>query len=148
MVRGSLPPLLLVGGGYQTTAPAHDAEVRYDRLEAWARERVPELDTFVTLLCVSDHEGSELIPSLEAMASSLNERRAARTIEAAEKGSVKILAPASRAGRRTALGSRNWTERRAGWIQVLRYRSVDVGGSRVLASRGVDGWRPRKDNGQ
>ena len=32
------------------------------------RERVPELDTFVTLLCVSEHEGLELIPSLEAMA--------------------------------------------------------------------------------
>ena len=57
------------------------------------RERVPELDTFVTLLCVSEHEGLELIPSLEAMATSLNEKRAARTIEAAEKGSIKMLAP-------------------------------------------------------
>ena len=57
------------------------------------RERVPELDAFVTLLCVSDREGLELIPSLEAMASSLKERQAARTIEAAEKGSIKMLAP-------------------------------------------------------
>ena len=57
------------------------------------RERVPELEAFITLLCVSDHEGLELIPSVEAMATSLNEKRAARTIEAAEKGSIKMLAP-------------------------------------------------------
>jgi tight adherence protein C len=57
------------------------------------RERVPELDSFITLLLVSEREGLELIPSLEAMAMSLHERRAARTIEAAEKGSIKMLAP-------------------------------------------------------
>jgi tight adherence protein C len=57
------------------------------------RERVVELDAFISLLCVSDREGLELIPSLEAMASSLNDKRAARTIEAAEKGSIKMLAP-------------------------------------------------------
>jgi tight adherence protein C len=58
-----------------------------------ARERVVELDGFVTVLCVSDREGLELIPTLEAMATSLNEKQAARTIEAAEKGSIKMLAP-------------------------------------------------------
>jgi tight adherence protein C len=58
-----------------------------------ARERVQELDTFITLLNVSAHEGLELIPSLEAMATSLKEKRAARMIEAAEKGSIKMLAP-------------------------------------------------------
>ena len=57
------------------------------------RERVQELDGFITLLNVSEHEGLELIPSLEAMATSLKEKRAARTIEAAEKGSIKMLAP-------------------------------------------------------
>jgi tight adherence protein C len=57
------------------------------------RERMAELDAFVTLLCVSDREGLELMPSLEAMANSLNDRRSARTIEAAEKGSIKMLAP-------------------------------------------------------
>ena len=57
------------------------------------RERVAELEAFITLLCVSEREGLELIPSLEAMAGSLNEKRAARTIEAAEKGSIKMLAP-------------------------------------------------------
>ncbi len=57
------------------------------------REQVAELETFITLLTVSDQEGLELIPSLEAMATSLNEKRAARTIEAAEKGSIKMLAP-------------------------------------------------------
>jgi tight adherence protein C len=58
-----------------------------------ARERVPELDGFMTLLNVAEYEGLELIPSLEAMAASLNEKRAARMIEAAEKGSIKMLAP-------------------------------------------------------
>jgi tight adherence protein C len=58
-----------------------------------ARERVQELDGFITLLNVSEHEGLELIPSLEAAATSLKEKRAARTIEAAEKGSIKMLAP-------------------------------------------------------
>jgi tight adherence protein C len=57
------------------------------------REQVSELEAFIGLLCVSDQEGLELIPSLEAMATSLNEKRAARTIEAAEKGSIKMLAP-------------------------------------------------------
>jgi tight adherence protein C len=57
------------------------------------RERVPELDSFITTLLVSEREGLELIPSLEAMAMALNERRAARTIEAAEKGTIKMLAP-------------------------------------------------------
>ena len=56
------------------------------------RERLAELEAFITLLCVSDQEGLELIPSLEAMATSLNEKRAARTIEVAEKGSIKMLA--------------------------------------------------------
>ncbi len=51
------------------------------------------METFITLLCASDQQGLELIPSLEAMATSLNEKRAARTIEAAEKGSIKMLAP-------------------------------------------------------
>ena len=36
---------------------------------------------------------AELIASLEALAGSLNEKRAARTIELAEKGSIKMLAP-------------------------------------------------------
>ncbi|HEY1296996.1 MAG TPA: type II secretion system F family protein [Chloroflexota bacterium] len=57
------------------------------------RERLQELDAFITLLNVSEHEGLELIPSLEAMATSLKEKHAARTIEAAEKGSIKMLAP-------------------------------------------------------
>jgi Flp pilus assembly protein TadB len=57
------------------------------------RERIAALDAFVSLLGVADREGLELIPSLEAMANSLNDRRAARTIEAAEKGSIKMLAP-------------------------------------------------------
>jgi tight adherence protein C len=57
------------------------------------RERVHELDAFIALLNVSEHEGLELIPSLEAMATSLNEKRAASMIEAAEKGSIKMLAP-------------------------------------------------------
>src|SRR6266542_357035 len=57
------------------------------------REQISDLLALVALLCVSDQEGLELIPRLEAMAAPLNEKRAARTIEAAEKGSIKMLAP-------------------------------------------------------
>jgi len=70
-----------------------DRRLRDSLADLATRERIAELETFITLLCASDQQGLELIPSLEAMATSLNEKRAARTIEAAEKGSIKMLAP-------------------------------------------------------
>jgi pilus assembly protein TadC len=56
-------------------------------------EGVPELQSFVALLQASDAQGLRLAPSLETMASTLQQRSAARLLATAERGTIKMLFP-------------------------------------------------------
>jgi pilus assembly protein TadC len=56
-------------------------------------EDVPELSSFVGLLQASDAQGLPLAASLETMASTLQERAAARLLAAAERGTLKMIFP-------------------------------------------------------
>jgi tight adherence protein C len=56
-------------------------------------EDVPELQSFVALLQASDTQGLQLAPSLETMASTLQQRSAARLLATAERGTIKMLFP-------------------------------------------------------
>jgi Flp pilus assembly protein TadB len=56
-------------------------------------ENVPELSSFVGLLQAADAQGLPLAPSLETMATTLDQRAAARLLATAERGTVKMLFP-------------------------------------------------------
>jgi len=56
-------------------------------------EDLPELASFVALLQASDAHGLQLAPSLETMASTLQQRSAARLLATAERGTIKMLFP-------------------------------------------------------
>ena len=56
-------------------------------------EGVPELVSFVGLLQASDAQGLPLAPSLETMATTLDQRAAARLLATAERGTIKMLFP-------------------------------------------------------
>jgi tight adherence protein C len=58
-----------------------------------ALEDLPELASFVGLLQASDAQGLPLAASLETMASTLQERAAARLLAAAERGTLKMIFP-------------------------------------------------------
>jgi tight adherence protein C len=56
-------------------------------------EDVPELQSFVALLQASHAQGLQLAPSLETLASTLQQRSAARLLATAERGTIKMLFP-------------------------------------------------------
>jgi hypothetical protein len=56
-------------------------------------EAVPELSNVVGLLQASHAQGLPLAPSLETLASTLEQRAAARLLQAAERGTIKMLFP-------------------------------------------------------
>jgi tight adherence protein C len=56
-------------------------------------EDLPELTNFVALLKASDAQGLQLAPGLETLASTLQQRSAARLLATAERGTIKMLFP-------------------------------------------------------